>query len=45
MSPGGGKTMTKTFSIKKVGYELSLKAEWIGNDLLLCLYGLSLIHI
>lgn len=45
MSPGGGKTMTKTFSIKKVGYELSLKAEWIGNDLLLCLYGGDTPHI
>lgn len=31
--------MSKTFINKKAGYEITLRAEWIGNDLLLNLFG------
>lgn len=37
--------MSKLFTIKKADYEITLKAEWIGNDLLLCLYGGDTPHI
>lgn len=45
MSQGGGKTMNKLFISKRTGYEITLRAEWIGNDLLLSLYGGDTPHI
>ena len=45
MSLGGGKIMSKTFIRKKSGYEITLMAEWLGDDLLLNLYGGDAPHI
>lgn len=45
MSLGGGKTVSKLFTKEKAGYKITLSAEWIGNDLLLSLYGGDTPHI
>lgn len=37
--------MSKLFISKRTTYEITLKAEWIGNDLLLSLYGGDTPHI
>lgn len=37
--------MSKLFISKRRTYEITLKAEWIGNDLLLSLYGGDTPHI
>lgn len=37
--------MSKLFTNKRSGYEITLRAEWIGNDLLLNLYGGDTPHI
>lgn len=37
--------MNKLFISKRTGYEITLRAEWIGNDLLLSLYGGDTPHI
>lgn len=45
MSQGGGKKMGKVFTSEKAGYEISVRAEWIGNDLLLSIFGGDTPHI
>ncbi len=45
MFQDGGKKMTKTFTSKQAGYQITLRAEWIGNDLILCLFGGDTPHI
>lgn len=45
MSLDGGKTMRELFTKSKAGYVITLSAEWIGNDLLLSLYGGDTPHI
>lgn len=37
--------MSKLFTSKKADYEITLRAEWIGNDLMLTLYGGDTPHI
>ncbi|MBX8938129.1 amino acid decarboxylase [Enterococcus gilvus] len=37
--------MSKTFTSKQADYAITLQAEWIGNDLFLCLFGGDTPHI
>lgn len=37
--------MSKIFTNKLADYEIKLQAEWIGNDLFLCLFGGDTPHI